>query len=82
MSVRLGADTARLDALLETIGWQIIGGTRLFRLAANADAEAAFPRLLSAGILTRPFAGALDRLRIGIPAEEAHWKRLAAALRG
>jgi cobalamin biosynthetic protein CobC len=82
MSVRLGADAARLDALLETIGWQIIGGTRLFRLVARADAEAAFRRLLSAGILTRPFAGAPDRLRIGIPAEEAHWKRLAAALRG
>jgi cobalamin biosynthesis protein CobC len=81
MSVRLGVDAARLDALLETIGWQIIGGTRLFRLVARADAEAAFRRLLSAGILTRPFAGAPDRLRIGIPAEEADWERLEAALR-
>jgi len=81
MSARLGADATRLDALLERSGWRILGGTRLFRLAAKADAEAAFHRLLSAGILTRPFVGAPDRLRFGIPAEEAHWERLSAALR-
>ena len=81
MSARLGAEAARLDALLEKTGWRIVGGTRLFRLAAKSDAEAAFRRLLAAGILTRPFAGAPDRLRFGIPAEEAHWDRLAAALR-
>jgi cobalamin biosynthetic protein CobC len=77
---RLGEDAARLDALLKANGWRILGGTRLFRLAARTDAEAAFRRLLSAGILTRPFAGAADRLRFGIPAEEAHWRRLATAL--
>jgi cobalamin biosynthetic protein CobC len=82
MSVRLGADAARLDLLLERSGWRIAGGTRLFRLAAKADAEAAFHRLLVAGILTRPFAKAPDRLRFGIPAKEAHWERLSAALRG
>jgi cobalamin biosynthetic protein CobC len=80
MSERLGAEAARLDALLERTGWRIVGGTRLFRLAAKADAEAAFRRLLAAGILTRPFAGAPDRLRFGIPAEESHWERLATAL--
>jgi len=77
---RLGEDAARLDALLRATGWRILGGTRLFRLAEKSDAEAAFRRLLSAGILTRPFAGGGDRLRFGIPAEEAHWLRLAAAL--
>jgi cobalamin biosynthetic protein CobC len=82
MGVRLRGESARLDALLTGHGWRIIGGTRLFRLAARADAEAAFRRLLSAGILTRPFAGAPDRLRFGIPGEEAHWERLSAALRG
>jgi cobalamin biosynthesis protein CobC len=82
MRARLGEEAARLDALLEVSGWRIIGGTRLFRLAAKADADAAFRRLLSAGILTRPFAETPDRLRFGIPADEAQWQRLTAALRG
>ena len=78
---RLGEDTARLDALLHGAGWRIIGGTRLFRLAAHADARAAFERLLAAGILARPFATAADWLRFGIPGDENAWERLAAALR-
>jgi cobalamin biosynthetic protein CobC len=77
---RLGKDTGRLDALLQGAGWRIIGGTRLFRLAAHADARAAFERLLGAGILARPFAGAPDWLRFGIPGGENAWERLALAL--
>jgi cobalamin biosynthetic protein CobC len=79
---RLSSDAARLDALLHGAGWRIIGGTSLFRLAARADAAAAFERLLAAGILTRPFANAPDRLRFGIPGDENAWERLAKALRG
>ena len=79
---RLADEAARLDALLHASGWRILGGTRLFRLAARDDAKAIFDRLLAAGILLRPFADAPDRLRFGIPAEEAHWRRLAAALGG
>jgi cobalamin biosynthetic protein CobC len=82
MRTRLGGDTARLDALLHRAGWRIIGGTRLFRLAAHQDAPAAFERLLAAGILVRPFADAPDRLRFGIPGEENAWERLATALKG
>ena len=78
---RLGKEAARLDALLHGAGWRIVGGTRLFRLAAHTDARAAFKRLLVAGILTRPFADAPDRLRFGIPGDEDAWERLAAALR-
>jgi cobalamin biosynthetic protein CobC len=80
MRVRLGEDVARLDSLLRDAGWRILGGTRLFRLAAREDAGEAFKRLLVAGILTRPFAGTADRLRFGVPAEEQAWRRLAAAL--
>ena len=80
--VRLGSEAARLDALLHGAGWRIIGGARLFRLAAHADARAAFERLLVAGILTRPFADAPDWLRFGIPGDENAWERLATALRG
>jgi cobalamin biosynthesis protein CobC len=82
MRARLGGDTARLDALLHGAGWRIIGGTRLFRLAAHPDARVAFERLLIAGILTRPFAEAPDWLRFGIPGDENAWERLATALRG
>jgi cobalamin biosynthesis protein CobC len=82
MRARLGGDAVRLDALLHGAGWRIIGGTRLFRLAAHTDARTAFERLLVAGILARPFADAPDRLRFGIPADENAWERLAAGLRG
>ena len=82
MRERLSRDAARLDRLMEGAGWRVLGGTRLFRLAAKADAGAAFQRLLAAGILARPFADAPDRLRFGIPGDESAWRRLAAALSG
>ena len=72
MRDRLGAEAARLDALLEGNGWRIVGGTRLFRLAAKADARAAFRAAAwRPGSSTRPFADAPDWLRFGIPGEEA-----------
>jgi cobalamin biosynthesis protein CobC len=80
MRDRLGLDAARLDNLIKGAGWRIVGGTRLFRLAAKADAPAAFERLMAVGILARPFADAPDRLRFGIPGDENAWRRLAAAL--
>jgi cobalamin biosynthesis protein CobC len=82
MRARLGKDRARLDALLWEAGWRIIGGTRLFCLAAHANARAVFERLLAAGILTRPFADAPNWLRFGVPGDENAWERLAEALRG
>ncbi len=82
MRGRLGQEAVRLDALLHRAGWRIIGGTHLYRLAAHADARAAFEQLLAEGILTRPFADAPDRLRFGIPGDENAWERLARALRG
>ena len=82
MRARLGKDRARLDALLHSAGWRIIGGTRLFRLAAHEDACVAFERLLEAGILVRPFADARTWLRFGMPGDENAWERLTTALRG
>jgi len=77
---RLSEEAARLDALLRGAGWRIIGGTCLFRLAGRSDALADFERLLTAGILARPFADAPARLRFGIPPDENAWERLAKAL--
>ena len=78
----LGKNMRRLDALLNQAGGRIIGGTRLFRLAAHEDARAVFERLIAAGILVRPFACERTWLRFGIPAGENVWERLATALRG
>lgn len=80
MKIRLARDAARLDRLLTAGGWRIVGGTRLFRFAARADAGERFGALLRAGILTRPFAQAPDRVRFGLPADETAWERLTRAM--
>jgi cobalamin biosynthetic protein CobC len=77
---RLGCETARLDRLLRSAGFEIVGGTPLFRLAAQPDANAWFNRLCRAGILTRAFPAKPDWLRFGIPHKPADWERLDAAL--
>lgn len=77
---RLAADADRLDALLARAGLAVTGGTPLFRFARSPAAPRWFERLARAGILVRPFADRPDRLRFGLPAGEAAWRRLAAAL--
>ena len=76
---RLGADAVRLDALLRDHGFQVLGGTSLFRLVGHPAADKVFLTLARAGILVRPFAHAPTWLRFGIPAPRA-WTRLRAAL--
>jgi cobalamin biosynthetic protein CobC len=76
---RLTADARRLDGLLERAGFEVVGGTSLFRLAVAADAPARFERLAQAGVLTRPFSDDRSRLRFGLPPDDA-WARLEAAL--
>jgi cobalamin biosynthetic protein CobC len=70
----------RLDALLTLNGFELAGGTSLFRLARASDARERFTRLLAAGILVRPFDFAPDLLRFGLPRSREQWRRLAAAL--
>jgi cobalamin biosynthetic protein CobC len=76
---RGAAEAARLVGLLAARGWRVIGGTKLFRLAERADAGEAFLALSRAGILARPFADAPNRLRFGLPPDEAAWGRLRRA---
>lgn len=73
-------DAARLDALLTQAGFQIAGGTTLFRLAAHPQADRWRSHLASRGLLTRAFAGKPDWLRFGLPGNAAAWARLAEAL--
>jgi cobalamin biosynthetic protein CobC len=77
---RLQRQSARLDRLLQAAGFEIAGGTPLFRLAAHPDAASWFERLGRAGILTRPFHTRPDWLRFGIIEEPEYWARLEAAL--
>jgi cobalamin biosynthetic protein CobC len=82
MRVQLARSARRLDELLVAQGFEIVGGTSLYRLARVEDAPARFERLARAGILTRPFEydGAL--LRFGLPGSADAWRRLREALGG
>jgi cobalamin biosynthetic protein CobC len=79
-AARLDQDRARLDGLLRGAGFELLGGTPLFRLARHERARDIFARLCEAGILTRPFAARPDWLRFGIPSGEAAFARLASGL--
>ena len=76
----LTRDAARLDHLLITAGFAVVGGTPLFRLAEREDADLWFGKLGRAGILTRPFPARAGVLRFGIPSDETGWVRLERAL--
>jgi cobalamin biosynthetic protein CobC len=78
---RLRGEAARLDQLLRDAGFEIVGGTPLFRLAARTDAAAWFETLAGAGILTRPFLAQPNWLRFGVPHAPEAWVRLETALR-
>ena len=69
----------RLDDLLARAGFQIIGGTSLFRMTRTPHAARWFQHLCRAGILTRPFDHTPDSLRFGVPAER-DFARLRRAL--
>jgi cobalamin biosynthetic protein CobC len=77
--LRDGAD--RLDTLLRSAGFAIVGGTPLFRLAAHPAAAQWFEHFARAGILARPFHARPDWLRFGLPGEPAAWQRVADTLR-
>lgn len=76
---RLARAAARLDSLLTPHGFQVVGGTSLFRLTRSPDAARRFEILARQGVLTRPFDHDPALLRFGLPAP-GQWKRLAAAL--
>jgi cobalamin biosynthetic protein CobC len=76
---RLTEDAARLDRLLAAAGFEVLGGTALFRLARAADAPRRFDRLCRHGVLTRPFSHDPTWLRFGLP-DDGGWARLELAL--
>ena len=79
---RLTIGAARLDALLKDAGLTVIGGTALFRLVAAVAAPDLFAHLARRGILVRHFSDQPDWLRLGQPADDSGYARLAEALAG
>ncbi|MCK1650969.1 threonine-phosphate decarboxylase [Bradyrhizobium sp. 149] len=79
-SARLARDCVRLDGMVQSQGWTLVGGTPLFRLYGMLDALAAQEKLARSQIWSRAFAREPTWLRLGLPGGESEWTRLAAAL--
>jgi cobalamin biosynthesis protein CobC len=77
---RLAQAAARLDAILDGSGLDIVGGTMLFRLVRARAAHELFHHLGRAGILVRAFPDHAQWLRFGLPAAEPDWQRLQIAM--
>ncbi len=75
----LERDAAQLDAMLVAAGFEMLGGTSLFRLTRSIDAEARAETLAQAGILVRTFAHDPELIRFGLPGRN-DWLRLQSAL--
>jgi cobalamin biosynthesis protein CobC len=78
--VQLARSARRLDELLTRYGFELAGGTSLYRLVRADDAPVRFERLASAGILTRPFRYDSSLLRFGLPGTADAWRRLSDVL--
>jgi cobalamin biosynthesis protein CobC len=78
--VRLAAEAIRLDGMAMAAGWNLVGGTPLFRLYDAGNAAAAQEQLARARIWSRIFKDRPNWLRLGIPGDETEWARLGQAL--
>jgi cobalamin biosynthetic protein CobC len=76
---RLASWSRRLDRALGAGGFEVVGGTDLFRLTRTPDADRRFAWLAERGVLTRPFAYDRQLIRFGLP-RPSDWPRLTAAL--
>lgn len=74
--LKAGAD--RLDALAAAAGWQLVGGTPLFRTYATANATAAQQGLAERKIWSRIFPYSDRWIRLGLPAR-GRWTQLEQA---
>lgn len=79
-SARLARDCVRLDEMVQSHSWRLVGGAPLFRLYETPDALAAQATLARGQIWSRVFAQNPTWLRLGLPGAEAEWSRLAEVL--
>lgn len=79
-ATRLAGDVRKLDALLASAGFAVVGGTPLFRLASHARAHEKVEDLARQGIHVRTFDHQPTWLRFGLPGGDHEFHRLSAAL--
>lgn len=78
--VRLAAQAIKLDGVLLEAGFEVVGGTSLYRLARHPEASALHRRLAQKQIWCRSFDWSNDTLRFGLPEDSEALGRLAEAL--
>ncbi len=78
---RLQDETAHLDQLAINAGWELVGGTSLFRTYTTPDATSAQQKLAAHHIWTRIFPYSDKWIRLGLPGNTPDWSRLTAALK-
>ena len=76
----LQAGAARLDAMATCVGWQLVGGTPLFRTYAAPSAVAAQEALAAHRVWSRIFPYSDSWIRLGLAGDEAGWAQLAKAM--
>ncbi len=81
MRARLAKAREELDNILIEAGLRIIGGTDLFRLVEDDQAQMLYAHLAKAGILVRPFPRFRGWLRIGLMGSVRDLARLRVALK-
>ncbi len=74
------AMAGRLDAVLRRHGFEIAGGTPLYRFVRHADATAIHAGLIERLILCRRFEHDPTALRFGLPSDDAGLDRLDSSL--
>ena len=79
-AARLAGDARKLDALLVSAGFAVVGGTPLFRLASHPKAREKVEDLARQGIHVRAFADRPTCVRFGLPRGDEEFSRLSAAL--
>lgn len=77
---RLATDRDRLDALARAAGFNLVGGTDLFRLYDTPDARDVQDKLAQNRIWSRRFPYSKTWIRLGLPDTDAHWHRVQTAL--
>ncbi|MCO4052788.1 MAG: threonine-phosphate decarboxylase [Bosea sp.] len=80
MRARLMQEAGQLDAVLVNAGFEMIGGTVLYRLVRHLEAAAVHAHLAHHHIWVRKFDWDSGLLRFGLPGSEASLARLERAL--
>lgn len=77
---RLADEARRLDRMAAAAGWQLEGGTDLFRLYDTPDAAQARDSLARAHVWSRIFPWSPRWIRLGLPGSADEWLRLEEAM--